>query len=165
MRGLGWLGERLLDASAPEKSELMLNDNATQFNAIMNAVLNIGYEMNSHRSDVYPLIYFDCLHVIANKLAQYVDTAKEYNGNSLFSLMYDVFSFGEAAVFKGSVRGVSLAVLRLEEHIRIADENSNEKHKQNVLESMFRLGGIAFGESLKGSADFLAGEKRTLMIL
>jgi hypothetical protein len=165
MRGLGWLGERLLGAGAPEKSELMLNDNETQFNAIMNAVLNIGYEMNSHRADVYPLIYFDCLYVIAKRLAQYVDIESEYdgdNGNSLFSLMYDVFCFGEAAVRKGNVRGVSLAVLRLEAHLSIADEFGYEKHKQNALESLFRLGGIVAGANLKGSADFLSGESQNI---
>lgn len=158
MRGLGWLGERLLDAGAPEKRELMLNDNETQFNALMNAVLNLGWEMNSHRSDVYPLIYFDCLYVIAKKLAPYCETDSEYdgdNGNSLFALMHDIFSFGEAAVRKGNVDGASLAVLRLEEHIQIAEENQNDKYKQHVLEAMFRLGGIAAGAELKGTADFI----------
>ena len=165
MRGLGWLGERLLDAGAPEKSELMLNDNETQFNALMNAVLNLGYEMYSHRADVNPLIFFDCLYVIVNKLAPYVDTENEYdgdNGNSLFSLMYDVFSFGEAAAHKGNVHGVSLSVLKLEEHIRIADKNKNTKHRQNVLESMFSLGSIAAGAKLESVSSFLGGRNQNI---
>lgn len=165
MRGLGWLSERLLDSGAPEKRELMLNDNETQFNALMNAVLNLGWEMNTHRANEYPLIYFDCLYVIAKKLAPYCNTELEYdgdNGNSLFSLMHDVFTFGEAAIRCGNINGASLAVLRLEEHCKIADESDNAKHKKYALESMFRLGSVAASAQLKGVSDFLGHDGQNL---
>lgn len=158
MRSLGWLGERLLDSGPPEKRELMLNDNETQYSALINAVSNIGWEMDSHRASEYPLIYFDCLYVIARKLAPYCADEGEYdgdNGNSIFSLMYDIYTFGEAAIRNGNVAGASLALLRLQDHCKIADETNNEKHKQYTLEAIFRLGGVATSTGIKGASDFI----------
>lgn len=158
MRGLGWLGERLLDSGAPEKRELMLNDNETQYGALINAVSNIGWEMDSHRANEYPLIYFDCLYVIAKKLAPYCSDEDEYdgdNGNSIFSLMYGLHTFGEAAIRAGNVNGASLALLRLEDHCKIARDTNSEKHMQYTLETIFRLGGEAAAVGMKGAADFI----------
>jgi hypothetical protein len=157
-RSLGWLGEQLLGRGKPEKRALMHNDYETEFSVLMNAILGIGWDLRSKRADVYPLIYFDSLYVISKKLAPYVDTEAEYeddNGNSLFSLMYELFTFGEAAVNVGNVNGASLAILRLEEHIKIAESVSNRQYKQNVLEEVFRLGALAAGKELKGVANFL----------
>jgi len=158
MRGLGWLGERLLDSSAPEKRELMLNDNETQYGALINAVSNIGWEMDSHRASEYPLIYFDCIYVIAKKLAPYCIPESEHDGdndNSIFSLMYGIYTFGEAAIRAGNVNGVSLAMLRLGDHCKIAEETNNEKHMQYTLEAIFRLGAEAAAAGMKGAADFI----------
>lgn len=156
-RSLGWLGERLLD-QPPERRALMLNtDYSTEFDAVMNAVSEIGWGIRSDRPEMYPLIHFDSLFVIANKLASYV-TDDEYNndnGNSLFSLMYDVYSCGEAAILAKNMEGACLALLRLEEHCKIAEEHGLEKHKQQVLNEILRLGALAAGKDLQGIAHFM----------
>ncbi len=157
-RALGWLGEELLKRGKPEKKALMLNDYETELGVLMNAVMGIGWDFHTKRADAYPLIFFDSLYVISKKLAPYIETEDEYDdesGNHLFSLMYELYSFGEAAIRAGNVNGASLALLRLEDHIKIAESIGNTKHKQYVLEQIFRLGALAAGEELKGVANFL----------
>lgn len=164
-RYLGWLGEKLLENNRPETKTLMISDSTTQFGALMSAVLEIGWEMHSKRADVYPLIYFDCLYVIAKKLAPYCKDENDYEqeiGDSLFSLMYELFSFGEAAIYEGNLRGAGLALLKLEEHLKIAEQNNLEKHKQYILDDVLRLGAIAESAGIKGVPDFLRGDGDSL---
>lgn len=156
-RSLGWLGERLLE-KPPERRALMNNnDYSTDFDQVMNAVLETGWGIRSDRPETYPLIHFDSLYVIANKLANYVSD-EEYNsdnGNSLFSLLYDVYTCGESAVISGNTDGACLALLRLEEHIKIADKYNLKQHKQSALEQILRLGALAASHELKGLAHFM----------
>lgn len=156
-RALGWIGERLLE-NPPEKRVLMRNDSySTGFDEVMNAVLEIGWGIRGEHPDVYPLIHFDSLYVIAKKLARYVtnDTYNSDNGNSLFSLMYDVVSCGESAIIANNVDAACLALLRLEEHFRIADEHGLTEHKQNILNDILRLGALAASKEMKGLAHFM----------
>lgn len=156
-RSLGWLGERLLE-KPPERRALMNNrDYSTEFDEIMNAVLEIGWGIRSDRPGIYPLIHFDSLYVIANKLAPYV-TDEEYNnddGNSLSSLIYDVYACGEAAILAKNMEGACLALLRLEQHCKIAEKNDLEKYKQQALDEILRLGALAAGRELQGIANFM----------
>lgn len=156
-RSLGWLGEQLLK-QPPERRALMRNmDYSTELDEVMNAVLEIGWSIRSDRPDIYPLIHFDSLYVIADKLAKYV-TDDEYNndnGNSLFSLMYDVHSCGESAILAGNMEGACLALLRLEEHCKIAEDNDLKQHKQYVLNEILRLGALAASNELQGIAHFM----------
>ena len=162
-RSLGWLGERLLE-KPPERRALMNNHAySTDFDEVMNAVLEIGWGIRSDRPDVYPLIHFDSLYVIANKLADYV-TDEDYNndnGNSLFSLMYDVYSCGESAVIAKNMEGACLALLRLEEHFKIAEKHNLDQHAQNTLEEILRLGALAAGHDLQGIAHFMISRNAT----
>lgn len=156
-RTLGWLGENLLK-QPPERRALMINSNySTEFDEIMNAVLEVGWGIRNDRPETYPLIHFDSIFVIANKLAPYV-TDDEYNnddGNSLFSLAYDMYSCGESAVEANNMRGACLALLRLEQQCKIAEENGLRRYKQNILDAILRLGALAAGKELEGIADFL----------
>lgn len=160
-RALGLLGEKLLAEGPPEKKAMMIGDSETRFNTLVNAVLNIGWDMHSKRADVYPLIYFDCLYVIAKKLAPYCKDEEDYDrdiGDSLFSLMYELFSFGEAAITAGNLRGAGLALLKLEEHLKIAEQNNLERHKQYALDEVLRLGALAEVADIKGVPEFWYGD-------
>lgn len=157
-RSLGWLGERLLEKGAPERRTIMHDDYETEFGVLVNAVLGIGWELHSNRADIYPLIYFDCLYVIAKKLAPYAkaDEGKDRdNSNTLFSLMYDVFSFGEAAIVAGNLDGAVLSLLRLDEHLEIAEDNDMRELRQHILDEIFRLGALAAGNEMQGLPYFL----------
>ena len=160
-RALGWLGEKLLEDKPPESKTLMISDTTTQFGALMGAVLDIGWDMHSKRAAEYPLIYFDCLYVIAKKLAPYCKSEEDYErdiGNSLFSLMYEVFNFGEAAITAKNIRGAGLALLKLQEHIKIAEDNNLTKHKQYILDDILRLGALAEANGIEGVPDFWYGD-------
>jgi len=156
-RCLGWLGERMLAKSKPEEKMLMNLMYETEFSALMNAVLGVGYAFERNRPDIYPLIHYDCLYVIADKLAPYCTDPKRDtdNRNTLFSLMYEIETFAERAIDEGNVRGASLSVLRLKEHYDIAKENGLEEQMEHCLVAMMDVGAYAAGRRLQGAAEFL----------
>lgn len=166
-RTLGWLGERMLSKGEPEKKAIMNLEYQSEFDALMNAVTGIGWGFHSDRPKAYPLIFFDSLYVIARKLAPYVHADPERNdlSDSLFSLMYELDSFATSAIRAGNVSGASLAILRLKEHIEIAEKNSLEEQKRYVLESIFRVGAYAASYGMVKIADFLTGKDMTDAVL
>ena len=156
-RCLGWLGERMLSKSKPEEKMLMNMMYETEFSALMNAVFGVGYAFERSRPDMYPLIHYDCLYVIANRLAPYsIDAEHDTdNRNTLFSLMYEVQTFGERAIDAGNVPGASLSIMRLREHYDIAKRNNLEEQMKHCLEAMLDLGAYAAGRKFKGASTFL----------
>ncbi|HMI09502.1 MAG TPA: hypothetical protein VK497_03865 [Candidatus Saccharimonadales bacterium] len=156
-RCLGWLGERMLSGSKPEEKMLMNIMYETEFSALMNAVLGVGYAFERSRPDMYPLIHYDCLYVIADKLAPYcVDSERDTdNRNTLFSLMYEIKTFAERTIDEGNIRGASLSIMRLKEHYDIAKKNNLEEQMEHCLVAMMDVGAYAAGSKFRGAAEFL----------
>lgn len=156
-RALGWLGERMLTKSPPEKKLIMNNDYQTEFNALMNAVFGIGWEYHRSRPDSYPLIFFDALYVIADKLAPYcTDEQASYDGSDgLFSLMHDVRSFAEVAIIAGNASGTALALRGVNDHMKIAKKNNLDDQVKYCLESILEIGAYAASAHLDDKVEFL----------
>lgn len=159
-RCLGWLGERMLSVSAPEEKMLMNLTYETEFNALMNAVLGIGYAFERSRPDIYPLIHYDNLYVIANKLAPYCSDEEHDtdNRNTLFSLMYGIKTFAERAIDSGNVPGASLSMLRLREQYDIAKKFSLNQQMEDCLIAIMDVGAYAAAAKFEGVANFIRTE-------
>lgn len=146
-RALGWLGERLLAKGVPEQKPTMLSHRQTEFDALMNAVTGIGWRYcSTERADEYPLIFFDCLYVIAKPLVKIFATDREAHdslADSIFSLMYEHESFVRIASPAHNVNAVGLAIIRLRDHVRLANEAKLNTQTVNALESTLNIGALA----------------------
>lgn len=158
-RSLGWIGERYLANNTPEKRAIMNSDYQTEFNALMNAVLAFGWEYQRERVDEYPLIYFDCLYVICKRLVKYYDPKDEEThdiSDTLFSLMYEHDTFGQAAIRAKNVSGASLALRGLNDHLTIFREAGFDELVKYTLESILRLGAFAASQDFTEASDFIS---------
>lgn len=161
-RSLGWIGEQYLGKHKPERRAMMNSAHQTEFSSLMNTVLAFGWVYQTQNAEkAYPLIYFDCLYVIGKTLIQYYDPQDEEDfyandiSNSLFSLMYEHESFGEAAANAKNAEGAWIAMKGLSDFIRIFKSNKKAKElKKNTLEGVLRLGSAAYVNDLTERSDF-----------
>lgn len=160
-RSLGWIGELYLDRHKPERQALMNSDHQTELGTLMNTVLSFGWVYKDVRANAYPLIYFDSLYVIGKKLIKHYspegddDSYANDISNSLFSLMYEYESFGEAACLAKNTEGAWIAMRGLSDYIRIFETNEYATElKKNTLEAVLRLGSAAYSNDLTEKPDF-----------
>lgn len=164
-RSLGWIGERLLSKGSPEKKAIMHSDYQTEFDALMNAVLAFGWPYKSDRPKSYPLIYFDCLYVIAKRLIPYYDPEDDETrslSDTLFSLMYEHESFAFAAIVEKNRPGAELALMRLREYLEMAQEANLDEQVQYSLESVMRIGAYAAAKELTEKTEFMSTYGETI---
>ena len=70
-RNMGWLAERLLTKRGVEPKPIMHDtDYYDEFDALYDALFHFKYEYNSEAPNAYPLIFFDAIHVLFDRLLE-----------------------------------------------------------------------------------------------
>ena len=105
----------------------------------------IGSDDEGQRPDKYPVIDVDANIVIARRLAGYYNPEDSSRGNTeidetLFTLMYDIRTFAEAALRARNSNGAALAVIRLREHAEFARRARNEGQLNYTVNSLLDIG-------------------------
>lgn len=105
----------------------------------------IGYSFSSDLPSVYPLIYFDAIIVVYEKLLFIYSSnlTKEKNDrlerinyeikNSIFSCLYAFSSFAKDAVKVGNSNGVALASMRLKGAFEEAEKSNAEEIAKDAI--------------------------------
>ncbi len=164
-RSLGRLGEKYLESRAPERKTIMQGSHGTEFDSLVDAVLSFGWVYsNNNTKTSYPLIYFDALYVIGKKLIDYYNPSNESDSyasdisNTLFSLMYEHLSYGEAACLAKNNNGARLSVLGLKHFIKIFESSKyGDRLKKDTLDAVLRLGAAAYVNDVKPGKDYSLG--------
>jgi len=164
-RSLGRLGEKYLESRAPERKTIMQDSRGTEFDSLVDAVLSFGWlYSNSNTETSYPLIYFDTLYVIGRKLIEYYKPSNESDSyasdisNTLFSLMYEHLSYGEAACLAKNNNGARLSVLGLRHFIKIFESSEyGDDLKKHTLDAVLKLGAAAYVNDVKPGKNYSLG--------
>ena len=152
-RQIGWLGERLLSKTGVEERPLMMDHTYdTQYDCLLEAILTYGHTINDKRPDMYPLIYFDAVHVVMLQVARLLQSHKEGATrrrlrDNLFSLIYSFVSFANVAIRVGNSDGVGLAVMRLKESYELLVQKEINDLAEELIIVIVELGGNAAGFS------------------
>lgn len=164
-RSLGRLGEKYLESRAPERKTIMQDSRGTEFDSLVDTVLSFGWAYSNNNTETsYPLIYFDTLYVIGTKLIDYYKPSNESDSyasdisNTLFSLMYEHLSYGEAACFAKNNNGARLSVLGLKHFIKIFESSKyGDDLKKHTLDAVLKLGAAAYVNDVKPGKDHSLG--------
>lgn len=159
-RSLGRLGEKYLESRAPERKTIMQDSHGTEFDSLVNTVLSFGWTYSNDNTEIsYPLIYFDALYVIGRKLINYYKPSDESDiSNTLFSLMYEHLSYGEAACLAKNNDGAWLAARGLKYFIGIFESSKcGDRLKKYALDAVLRLGAAAYVNDVKRDKGGLLG--------
>jgi hypothetical protein len=152
-RHVGWLGERLLSKTGVEERPLMMDQTYnTQYDSLLEAILRYGSVIDSKRPDMYPLIYFDAVHVVMLQVARLLQEQEEGATrrrlrDNLFSLIYTFVSFAREAIRAGNSDGAGLAVMRLKESYELLVQKEINDLAEELIVVMTELGGNAAGFS------------------
>jgi hypothetical protein len=152
-RHVGWLGERLLSKTGVEERPLMIDHTyTTQYDCLLEAILTYGHAINDKRPDMYPLIYFDAVHVVVLQCARLLQEQKDGATrrrlrDNLFSLIYTFVSFANAAIRTGNSDGAGLAVMRLKESYELLVQKEMNDLAEELIIVITELGGNAAGLS------------------
>ncbi len=152
-RHVGWLGERLLAKTGIEERPLMMDHSyATQYDCLLEAILRYGHTINDKRADMYPLIYFDAVHVVMLQVASLLQDQRESATrrrlrDNLFSLIYTFVSFANAAIRAGNSDGAGLAIIRLKESYELLVQKEINDLAEELIIVITELGGNAAGFS------------------
>jgi hypothetical protein len=152
-RHIGWLGERLLSKTGVEERPLMMDHTyATQYDCLLEAILTYGHTINDKRADMYPLIYFDAVHVAILQVARLLQDQKDGATrrrlrDNLFILIYTFVSFANVAIRVRNSDGVGLAVMRLKESYELLVQKEINDLAEELIMEITELGGNAAGFS------------------
>lgn len=151
-RSVGWLGEMYLTKYKPESKQIMMSDYQTEFDFLAEALLSFGWEYSSrHSKGSYPLIYFDALYVVIKRLMKYYESEDSTPDihSTLFSLMYEHLSYGEAACRDKNDDGAWLAMRGLKSCLEIFSSNKSSGGLiKETLDAVLRLGCYAYVNGL-----------------
>jgi len=141
-RALGSIGENIVLLSQVKKETYMWDDDyETEFDVVMNRLLGFNGIYKENASTAYPLIYFDALDVVILQLLNRYQEDKKIN-DTIFSLFYEYFSFGEQAIYGKNKAGVDLALTRLVQiHEKFIECNYEEFAKSTIRE-IVRFGAL-----------------------
>lgn len=158
-RYIGWLGERLLIKIPFEESPLFMNYKYdTEYGAYYNCLLSFGDYYSRDNPNLYPLIYFDALFVVAQKLIKiYVNDKKTRLYENIFSIAYEFSSFAESAIKVNNGSGASIATIRIKEVYHELKRANLDKEANDVIKLLVKIGMLAAGYKLKKS-DFMMGQ-------
>lgn len=164
-RSLGRLSERYLESHAPERKTIMQDPHGTEFGSLVNTALSFGWVYsNSNAETSYPLIYFDMLYVIGKRLIDYYKPSNDSDSyasdisNTLFSLMYEHLSYGEAACLAKNNDGAWLAARGLKYFIDIFESSKcGDRLKKYALDAVLGLGAAAYVNDVKRDKGGLLG--------
>lgn len=145
-RHLGWLAERLLAKKKIEQRPLMHDDEySNEYDTLLEVILKYGYKYRYDFPNWYPLIYFDAISVLFDKLLEVYESREVTDQqrieleNRLFDCVHIYSSFGSAAIEVENVDGVALAVINLKRaHTEIMKYHS-QKPLEHVLGLMVSL--------------------------
>ena len=139
---IGWLGERLLIKLPFEESPLFSNHSySTEYDDYYNCLMSFGDLYESDAPQLYPLIYFDALVVVAEKLIKVHKTNPNLRLNeNIFSIAYAFASFAEKAIQVKNADGASLAVLRIRQIYEALKIDGFDKDANDVIKLLVRLG-------------------------
>lgn len=159
-RSLGRLGERYLESHAPERKTIMQDPHGTEFGSLVNTALSFGWVYSNNNAETsYPLIYFDMLYVIGKRLIDYYKPSNDSDSyasdisNTLFSLMYEHLSYGEAACLANNNDGAWLSVRGLRCFIEIFESSKHgDELKKDALSAVLSLGAAAYVNNVKKTA-------------
>lgn len=151
-RILGWLGERLLITRPPEKKPLMPDhDYSSEFDETMEAILAIAHKFEFEHANWYPLIFFDLVDVILQKVIELSEKEYPRLHETIFNLVFIYSSFSERAILVGNGRGAELAAMRLNEAIERLKRKGLKERQQEAVELLLSLAAFAAGHSDKYS--------------
>ena len=131
---------------------MMDHSYATQYDCLLEAILRYGHTINDKRADMYPLIYFDAVHVVMLQVASLLQDQRESATrrrlrDNLFSLIYTFVSFANAAIRIGNSDGAGLAIIRLKESYELLVQKEINDLAEELIIVITELGGNAAGFS------------------
>lgn len=149
-RHLGWLAERLITSKGIEEKPMMHDeDYEDEFGILYNTLFHFDFKYSYDYADAYPLIFFDAVHVLYDRMLDYYTSLDEDEINRqslrpeikdwLFSCGYVFASFARHALEKGNGDGVSLAAMRLRQVYRSAENTKNYELAKDFIESITNL--------------------------
>lgn len=151
-RSLGWIGERLI-ATVPIEKKPMMNDfdYETELDVLVNRLLGFGSAFRDKYPNAYPLIYYDALDVIRLQIIDKLGHDDEIK-NIVYSLTYEFFSFGEAAIYAKNRRGTELSILHLTKAYREFTERSLDEYAKDTIADIVRIGALisCYQDTLEG---------------
>jgi len=151
-RSLGWVGERLIETVPIEKKPMMSDfDYETELDVLINRLLGFGLSFRNKYPNTYPLIYFDALDVIRLQIIDKMGYDDEIK-NIVYSLTYELFSFGEAAIFAKNRKGVDLSVSRIVRAYREFSERNLDEYAKDTIADLVRIGALiaCYQDTLEG---------------
>lgn len=171
-RSLGRLGERYLESHTPERKTIMQDPHGTEFGSLVNTALSFGWVYsNSNAETSYPLIYFDMLYVIGKRLIDYYKPSNDSDSyasdisNTLFSLMYEHLSYGEAACLAKNNDGAWLAARGLKYFIDIFESSKcGDRLKKYALDAVLGLGAAAYVNDVKRDKGGILGSAQDYIL-
>lgn len=147
-RHLGWLAERLLTKKGLEERPIMYDtDYYDEYGTLHNTLFHFSHKYNYDYPDLYPLIFFDAIHVLFNKMLDvYTQNAAPEKASirgeakvRLFDCAYVYASFAQKAIAAGNADGVALAAVNLKQIHRSALEAGAEDAAQDSIQLIVRL--------------------------
>jgi hypothetical protein len=158
-RHLGWLAERLITTKGIEQKPMMHDDDyEDEFGILYNTLFHFDHKYSYDHADAYPLIFFDAVMVLFERMLDYYSSLGKYEELSeqrrpeikdwLWSCGYVFASFGEKALEKGNGDGVSLSAIRLREVYRKANNTKNYKLAKDFIELIVQFA-VKCGSSTK----------------
>lgn len=144
-RHLGWLAERLITSKGIEEKPMMQDDDyEDEFEIIYNALFHFDHKYSYDYADSYPLIFFDAVHVLYDRMLEYYTTLGEHEYQReerrpeikgwIFSSGYIFASFAREAIEKGNGDGVSLAAIRLRQVYSSAMNSGNRNVAKDFID-------------------------------
>lgn len=144
-RYVAWLGERLLIKVPIEESPIIrVFDHSTEYDALYNCLLSFSHRYDFEFPHKYPLIYFDALYVILDKLIGIYKQKKDYDlGNNMFNIFYAFASFAENAIRAKNSSGAALAAMRIKEAYDKLKSNGLDEQANDCIKLLVRVGMLA----------------------
>jgi hypothetical protein len=111
-RNLGWISEQSKFKDAFKISPIMYDSgHQTEYDSLMNCILSAGDKYINKRPNWYPLVYIGAVRSILESTISILLGKKELTErqNNIFSLIYTIFRYFEAALEIGNINGIKLA--------------------------------------------------------
>lgn len=145
-RHFGWLAERLLTKKGLEAKPMMYDsDYHDEFESLYNALMSFEWKYNNDNPSAYPLIFFDAVHVLFDRLLEIYKKRPLEEGQSgsidfgdvknwLFDCSYVYASFARDALNVGNANGAALAAMRLHQVNRSALEAKADDVAADIID-------------------------------
>lgn len=158
-RSVGWLGEYLIITNPGTEEPIMPNNvHVAELDSILEFLLEVADQYCRQRRQDYPLIFFDALEVIINRLVSVYATnpnskTKEY----VTRLAVEFYSFADSAVKVGNFDGTALAAMSIWNLYKKLAGNKLEDLSNEILGQFVKVGILAAGYKYLGEQKSFLG--------